>query len=263
MDERSSVADLLRKVNVVSSKLNLDDLMRWARLEMNGYPADAQLPEYRRLQGELKAQHPMHGHWMPVMVVGASPNLTELPTRDSIAQIEDYLANLKDGSLFGAQLPAEASARLTESFPVPIPVHLIVAGSQLLGVLNTVRNKILDWSLELEKRGVLGNDMTFSKEEQMKASTNVYNIGSVAVLGDIHAKNVQVGDHNSILEDLRKLGVGNARLAELKEIFGGLSEADGPDKATWLEKGAKWALAHKSELGLAYEGLRHFFGTSG
>lgn len=59
--------------------------------------------------------------------------------------------------------------------------------SSFAGILEAVRAKVLDLSLELERNGVLGVGMTFNDKEKSAAANVVYNIGSVATL--IH------GDH--------------------------------------------------------------------
>jgi len=50
--------------------------------------------------------------------------------------------------------------------------------------LESVRNRIFEWSLELEARGVLGEGLTFSNEERERATNVTHNyttnIGSIA-----------------------------------------------------------------------------------
>ena len=46
-------------------------------------------------------------------------------------------------------------------------------------VLDIVRNNILEWTLKLEEKGIMGNDMTFTSEEKKQASTIIYNIGAM------------------------------------------------------------------------------------
>jgi hypothetical protein len=59
---------------------------------------------------------------------------------------------------------------------------LIFAPTVLSGILDSVRNVILDWSLKLEQNGIIGEGMTFSKEDKAKAHAAgvTYQIGSIA-----------------------------------------------------------------------------------
>ena len=59
--------------------------------------------------------------------------------------------------------------------------------SQLWNIVEQVRNLILNWSLELEKAGVLGEDMHFSEQEKgdAKPVTQQFFIQNVGVLGSV------------------------------------------------------------------------------
>ena len=48
--------------------------------------------------------------------------------------------------------------------------------AQLQGILDSVRTTILEWSLKLEEDGILGDGMSFSREEKQLASSNTYHI---------------------------------------------------------------------------------------
>lgn len=53
---------------------------------------------------------------------------------------------------------------------------------QLFGIIDSVRTQILDWSLKLEQKGILGDNMTFDENEIQNAQGITINnfIGSVA-----------------------------------------------------------------------------------
>ena len=62
----------------------------------------------------------------------------------------------------------------------------------VIGVLDFVRNKVLDWSLEMEKNGVLGEGHTFNEKEieSAKTITPVIQIGNIEnFAGNIGAGN--------------------------------------------------------------------------
>ena len=66
---------------------------------------------------------------------------------------------------------------------VPLEPTLLVSDAQIHGILEAVRNEILNWALDLEIKGILGDGMSFSKEEKEVASQVTYqvtnNIGSM------------------------------------------------------------------------------------
>ena len=48
-------------------------------------------------------------------------------------------------------------------------VHQIFSAAQATSILQKVRKVLLDWSLELERKGILGENLEFSVEEISKA----------------------------------------------------------------------------------------------
>ena len=66
-------------------------------------------------------------------------------------------------------------------------VRISLERSQLWNIVEQVRNLILNWSLELEKAGVLGEDMHFSEQEKgdAKPVTQQFFIQNVGVLGSV------------------------------------------------------------------------------
>ena len=54
------VSSLLRKAVVVARKLGLRDPERWTQLELKGYGMDDEIPDYRRIRGQVKAFIPYH-----------------------------------------------------------------------------------------------------------------------------------------------------------------------------------------------------------
>lgn len=72
---------------------------------------------------------------------------------------------------------------------------LHVSRAQFRGIIDAVRNIVLDWSLKLETAGILGVGMTFSREEKVRAAhTNVsYQIGNQTVIHTMTHSQVQQG----------------------------------------------------------------------
>jgi hypothetical protein len=83
---------------------------------------------------------------------------------------------------------------------------VMVSSAAVLGIIDTVRNRVLDWALELEKCGITGSDTNFSADEKAKAQQpniimNIGNIGSLVgnlgvgnVAGNIQAGTSKIAD---------------------------------------------------------------------
>ena len=252
LDSKTRVSDMLRTALVVATKLDISELREWCQRELNGY-ADHPVPPYRRIKGTIKALNPMRG-WIPV----AFPNAElgeQLATRAAVqpvSELEALVAQKGKGALV-MSFPQSVLNDIfgdSEEYGLGIVPHVLIGRNQLVGILDSVRTAVLDWTLELEKRGVVGEGMTFTKEEKTKASTVTYNIGTFSgVLGDVQHSAVQVGDYTSISADLKRLGVTKEERHELEEVLDDLPAAHGEKKAALLTRGANWLMRNASAIG--------------
>ena len=59
LDKNVDIEELLRKAYLIAVSTNQKDIEEWVLNEQNGYKSVDNLPEYRFLQGELKAYNDM------------------------------------------------------------------------------------------------------------------------------------------------------------------------------------------------------------
>ncbi len=163
-------SDLLRKALVVSRKLAVEKIEGWLRHELNGYPLDDdEVPDYREIHGQIKVWNPYHG-WQPLNF-GNSKEAELLSRRrimQPIAELDSLLEN-KDGDALQVPFPQNIVNSLMAGMDVPLQPTLHVSRTEIVGILNAARNTVLEWALELEKEGVIGEGMTFTKEEKQAA----------------------------------------------------------------------------------------------
>lgn len=169
-NEDISIKELLRKALIVAYKLNLDDFKGWIENEINGYGKNSEIPEYRNVTGEIKACNPYTGIWMPFIWPNAPEGVYNRKINQRISEIEHNLKSAK-GILVVPFSPDQQSI-LMKNFESPTPPYLIISRASLVGIIESVRNVILKWSLKLEKEGILGEEMVFSEEEQLRAANN-------------------------------------------------------------------------------------------
>lgn len=189
------LVDLLRKALVVAKKLDVADFERWLTQELNGYPSTSDYtayPEYRILHGEVKAAVP--GRYIPVLFTG--PNAARLnraysrmPTARPIAELESIAQAHPEGLII--PYTPEDQVQLMKGAGSPEPPTLHVPTHQLIGVLNAVKNIVLEWALRLEKDGIVGQGMSFSAEERATASSIHYNVNHF--YGAITGSAIQAG----------------------------------------------------------------------
>lgn len=176
LDPSSSVLNLLRKASLIAYKLDVQELQEWVKLELNGYSELSKLPDYRFVNGELKAKNPFRG-WIPVILDDAkiSDFISKRPVCESISELE-YLISKNNSNFLSLLLPKELELEIQRWFGNPFPLLVRVPTAQLNQILERTRDIILNWSLRLEKDGILGEGMTFSTKEKEVANNANYHI---------------------------------------------------------------------------------------
>ena len=179
LDQNIPVSDLLRMAYMVAVKLNLDDFKQWLDNELNGYRNADDLLEYRFITGFIRSYNPYHG-WQDVMVVDKwlTNTLKHLPVVDKISEVEK-LAESKEEIC--RQLPPEMAISFARK-NLGMQATTFIGKQQFHGIVDSVRTKILDWALTLERKGILREKMNFNETERTAAQNITINnfVGSVA-----------------------------------------------------------------------------------
>jgi len=177
LNPQVKVADLLRKALVVSNRLGVSEIDEWIQHELGGYQTIDQLPTYRRLQGELKVHNPYRG-WQPVMIEDAK--LFDLITTAQVGSAINEIEHQVHGKgVIHYPLPSKQKIALMDAAGLPGEPVLFLQESQLVGVLDAVRNTILKWALSLGDKGVVGEGVSFSPDERAAASQVTYQITNI------------------------------------------------------------------------------------
>ncbi|MCV9901345.1 hypothetical protein OKS35_14545 [Exiguobacterium sp. N5] len=186
IDSKTKVIDLLRKSLVVARKLELQDFEEWIDQELNGFKHFMhKVPKYREVVGKIQYYNIVHG-WWPVTI--EDPKILELITKTKIGQplseIEDLVTHTKDNLVI--EVPMELQNILSKSLGERLDFRVIFGKSQAQAIIDQVKNIILEWSLKLEKDGITGEGLSFSKQEKVEATKHDYafflsNVGGVQI----------------------------------------------------------------------------------
>ncbi len=227
-DGEVPLGDVLRKSRMVATKLGLKDFNEWLDREINGYDYKDEIPQYRIIFGDLRADNPMNGIAMPIRFEPKIMNeLCRAEVRQAIGSIESILdsADLRQTSVsvfpinrgqdpLGDGIPCK-------TFAIP---YLRVAPSQVFGILDAVRSKILDWALDLESKGIVGDGLRFNPKEVERAGIT-YNIGTAqGFFGEAHHSTVNQrfkqtvvsGSIESLKDNLRSVGISDEDISALE-----------------------------------------------
>lgn len=264
MNSNSRMSDVLRKAMVVATKLKVQDLRAWVEAELKGYTKDKEIPSYRKVNGTLKAWNPYNG-WIPVIVRHSelSERLSKRSIAQPISELESLIQQKDEGAVLQVPLPHEWLMKFfadSKEFRLGMVPTLIVDKSQIEGILDAVRNEILNWSLALESQGILGDGMSFSTEEVDKAKSTVYNIQSFqGILGNVASSTVQVGDYSSIHSVLKEKGVSQKERNEIENLLDEIKTAKPSRRKGLLKKGFEWVGRNASTIGTLSNTIKGWF----
>ncbi len=197
IDSTVPVTDLLRKALAVATKIGVQEFQEWIELELNGYKKDNKIPHYRKVIGSLKCLDRVQG-LVPVRI--PDPGKAEKISTMNFNQPISEIASLQKEANAETVIWTEFEKKMEESLRsamggASVQPVLQISVTDLAKIIDAVRNAVLKWALKLEQDGILGEDLTFTKEEQRVAASNVYHIQTY--IGSMMHSQLQQGTRNS------------------------------------------------------------------
>jgi AbiTii-like protein len=154
------VSVLLRQCLVLAARLQHEPLRDWAQLELNRYPADIPLPPYRpkitaQVLGNFSGPFGSGARNMnlpeSVLPEDLRDDLFRVEVREGVAHIEG-LVNSGENQ-FEMPWPADVVATYQEDFVESmnlVGARKVVPATLFLGVLSGIRDRIVQFALEIE-----------------------------------------------------------------------------------------------------------------
>lgn len=166
------LVSVLRRAHLIASKLDLKDFNQWIVNELNGYDSQMDIPEYRSVPGQLKAFNPSRG-WIPVML--SDPKAEELLCHPIVLNSISEIISLCNGNgssiIFSLTAEKQKVLNAMSSAPIQMQMAIHVSKPAAADIIEKVKNTLLEWTLELESKGILGEGMSFSEQEKESAKT--------------------------------------------------------------------------------------------
>ena len=204
------VLTLLRKAHLIAKKLNLLEFDSWIMSELNGYDQSKEdiIPSYRKVSGTLLIK--VNGVWTPMVFVSDSEmerDLCEDILPNSISEFVELIRCATDRTTF--QIPfsghkVRETIKHLENDTPPLPMCLNVSIHRLQDIVEKVKNCILEWTITLESKGILGEKMSFSKKDAELAQTipqQVHNYYGNVVFGNVNNSQLVSGNDNTIIHN--------------------------------------------------------------
>lgn len=197
------ITNVLRKAHIIAVKLNLTEFDDWITKELNGYDNYNDIPDYREIRGIFKAFNRHHG-WIPVMSdkeeIGECLNKSKM--FESVCELTS-ICNSSKNDMAILKYPMDMSAEFAKHFSIPYltSFSLHVSVHDIKAIIDKIKTCILDWTLKLEEKGILGDDMTFNNNEIESAKglpQQIHNYYNCNITGDVENSQIISGNNNTI-----------------------------------------------------------------
>jgi hypothetical protein len=164
VDGQSDINALLRKTLLAASKLHQAKLERWVKFELNGY-GDETPPQYRKVCGRLMQETLMDTFPAGIADHALQEQASNITLKQPLSELQDLIRqNPRYLEMHSPHL-----AELGRLLGAQSVFHLRLSASSICAVLETVKNCILEWTLNLEKADIHGEGLSFKPDEQAKA----------------------------------------------------------------------------------------------
>lgn len=165
----SSECDILsslRKAHIIATKLKLVDFDWWIQKELNGYDSEEETPEYRKVRGTLRAFNPYRG-WIHVNI-GYQDLEDTICVRKMCDSISVLIGLYNNANEVIINFPGEALKALHNLFKSYLKMQyvLFIDKSHIKGIIDSVQDTLLQWTLKLEEEGITGEGLKFSEKEK-------------------------------------------------------------------------------------------------
>ena len=286
VNESADISNTLRKAKILASAIGMVEFQEWVDSELSGYQDESKVPQYRRF-------NPINlGTFSGPFGSGAKN--VQLPTLNLPDPVKDFAENLTFTGGVGA-LEAQKSETHVRRWPQeliflardtiqmtgemvlvdarqPIPSYVIH------GVLDQIKNKLLDFILGLKESSITSEDLdnrTFEPEIVRNLfNVNIYGDNNIVASGESVRQEVNPvykDDVDSLVNHLREFNVSDDDLCELKDAIS--SEPNtrdgefGPKVRAWLggmiSKAASdtWKVGLETAPKVLTDALNSFYGV--
>ena len=288
IDESASVSNTLRKAKMLAYDLELPEFREWVDSELNGYTDRSKVPSYRRFRPNnrgtfsgpfqsLVRNMPLPTYGLPEHIKNFAENLI---FSQGVGELEGML--ILKGKSLQRVWPQEMVILARDAIQMdggmvlvdahkPVPAHLIS------GILDQVKNKLLDFILGLQENNITSENL---KNGEVKQET-VRNLFNINIYGDHNivssgenvqqqASPIRKGDIASLLDYLSKHEVSKKDLRELKRAISAEPNASkgklGPKVQAWLGEmvskaySEAWKITLTEAPKVLMDALRSYYG---
>lgn len=296
VDANVDISVVLRKCKVLAARLGNEEFKLWVERELNGYTSKEDLPEYRILTVES------HGNFIGIAWkandVPIAPSIIPEEYRDIVTMVYfmdaiSYYQSLlqttdkKDsGNILSNPWPADlvrlVGSEIYENMHC-VNAWKVVPKSSVAALLDTVRNRVLSFVLEIEAEapdaGEAPPNTKPIPDERINQVFNTYiqgNVTSLTAGSQTITQTTEItiikDDLDSLKQYLKSLGISEPDLKELDQAIqedaqSGVKGNLGSKVKVWLGKmisktgSSTWNIATSVATNLLIKALSAYYGS--
>ena len=290
VDANVPIANVLRKCAVLGAKLKNNELRDWALQELNGYKDENDLPEYRKVMAPLTGDfaglvQSVKNAPIPAMLLPEKMQDRARTARfpAGVASLESLLKG--EGEYVTMEwsgdwiLWAQSGGKFEMTL---IAARQVVGVSAIVDMIDTVRNRILEFCLRLEEEmpELMADDNPSPTAAVEVAASTVFNqvfvfgpytgnIANASPAAEQIALDVNKGDLSGLTKALREVGVPPDQVDALKsaiEDVGENGQKVGPIATDWFKRAKQavasdtWSLAKGVTINTISHAVQSFLG---
>ena len=235
ISEHAGIGSVLMKLRLLAAKLGSEDLEEWVKHESEGYPRTGELPAYRKLgmsfSGDFSGPFGsgIRNAPLPSFLIAqfAGEEWTSFAMYDSAAAVDSLVKSGSGVHLDLSNLILLIQGKIYENYAC-MSVKGYISHHALVELSNSIRNKILEFTIEFEKSVPGAADFELrNAPRKADVATKIYyqtvhgNITKVENTGSnvSFEVNVGAGDYTSLKTAFASAGLDESTSEEISKII--------------------------------------------
>ncbi len=184
LNQGVSVSVILRKAKVLAAQLDSTELGEWASGELDGYDSFDDLPDYRKLTTNASGQwtngyRMVNNHSVPMFKIkdeDIKKALTLYQVSNGIRTVENLVSDLGEKRIMlSPSVVALVNTDVGERGYGYTTLHFNLDSHAFDQILDTVRNRLLDFILKLNKQWIDEEDPPAQSQVRELVNVTIYN----------------------------------------------------------------------------------------
>ncbi len=278
VQEGSNLGSILLKLRLLAARLGSEVLEEWVKYESEGYPKEAELPDYRvidvRYRGTFSGPFGsgIRNAQIPLYIIEkyAGENWVNYKMRESISAVDELVKKGNDGYYLGidaSNLVLLLHGKVYKGYACN-DVTGTISHVSLSEIQQAVRSKVLELTLEFEKSIPTAMDITFGasgfektnlEKIQQISQQIIYGNVATAIAGG-HGTTVTIAieerDKDSLIDYLKSSGIPEVDAVEFTKIVESeeptsVEEPFGREARNWVASNLKKAAEGTWKIGVS------------